>query len=375
MSYINSVLENDEKIIFKLRELYSKYGYMKYRMSKFEEYDLYVRNKDFLVSDNIITFTDVDGKLMALKPDVTLSIIKNSREDSGTVQKMYYNENVYRASTETRAFKEIMQTGLEAIGDIDDYCICEVLMLAAKSLECITDDYILDISHMGIVSQAMECIDISPNGKAALVKALGEKNVGGIGAVCIAEGIDEKSTDLLKKLVTVYGAPDKVISELKSLPYAEKFSDAIKQLEDITEMLALVGCADKVRIDFSVINDMGYYNGVVFKGFVNGVPEGILSGGQYDNLLKKMSRKSGAIGFAVYLDLLERIYEDGQGFDVDTVLLYDECAKLCDVNNAVKALTENGESVIAQKAKPEKLTYKRLIRLCGTEVEEIENNA
>ncbi len=375
MNNINSVLENDEKIIFRLRELYSKYGYMKYRMSKFEEYDLYVRNKDFLVSENIITFTDVDGKLMALKPDVTLSIIKNSREDTGNVQKMYYNENVYRASTETRAFKEIMQTGLEAIGDIDDYCICEVVMLAAKSLECITDDYILDISHMGIVSQAMEGIEISSNGKAALLKALGEKNVGGIGAVCTAEGIDEKSTDLLKKLVTVYGAPDNVIAELKSLSQTEKFSDAIKQLEDITEMLTLVGCVDKVRIDFSVINDMGYYNGVVFKGFVNGVPEGVLSGGQYDNLLKKMSRKSGAIGFAVYLDLLERIYEDSHDFDVATVLLYNEDAKLCDVNNAVKELIDKGETVIAQKTKPEKLRYKRLVRLCGTEVEEIENNA
>ncbi len=375
MYNISSVLENDEKIIFKLRELYSKYGYIKYRMSKFEEYDLYVRNKDFLVSENIITFTDVDGKLMALKPDVTLSIIKNSREDAGSVQKMYYNENVYRASTETRAFKEIMQTGLEAIGDIDDYCICEVLMLAAKSLECITDDYILDISHMGIVSQAMEGIEISPSKKAALLKALGEKNAGGIGAVCKAEGIDEKSAELLKKLVTVYGAPNKVIAELKSLPQSEKFSDAIKQLEDITEMLKLNGFADKIRIDFSVINDMGYYNGVVFKGFVNGVPEGVLSGGQYDNLMKKMSRKSGAIGFAVYLDLLKRIYEDSQDYDIDTVLLYDKGESLSNINKAVKVLTENGESVIAQKTKPQKLRYRRLVKLCGTEVEELENNA
>ena len=140
--------------------MYSKHGYMKYRMSKFEEYDLYVRNKDFLVSENIITFTDIDGKLMALKPDVTLSIIKNSREDAGTVQKMYYNENVYRASTETRAFKEIMQTGLEAIGDIDDYCICEVVSLAAKSLNAISDSFVLDISHMGVISAVLEKIDV-----------------------------------------------------------------------------------------------------------------------------------------------------------------------------------------------------------------------
>ena len=84
-----NVLKNDEKAIFSLRELYGKYGYSQFKMSKFEEYDLYVRNKNFLVSDNIITFTDTDGKLMALKPDVTLSIIKNSKDTEKAVQKLY----------------------------------------------------------------------------------------------------------------------------------------------------------------------------------------------------------------------------------------------------------------------------------------------
>jgi len=55
MDFTNFVLENDEKIIFRLRELYKNYGYVKYRMSKFEEYDFYARNKDFLISDNVIT--------------------------------------------------------------------------------------------------------------------------------------------------------------------------------------------------------------------------------------------------------------------------------------------------------------------------------
>ena len=374
MSFNDSVFENDEIIIFKLRELYSRYGYAKYRMSKFEEYDLYVRNKDFLVSENIITFTDVDGKLMALKPDVTLSIIKNSRDTLG-VQKMYYNENVYRASSDTRAFKEIMQTGLEAFGDIDDYCISEVVLLAAKSLECITDDYILDISHMGIVSEALNSVSVSEKGRKAMLKALGEKNVSGISAVCREEGIDEADAELLKKLISIYGEPCDVINKLKSVAYGEKFGSAITELENITAVLAQNGCADKVRIDFSVINDMGYYSGVVFKGFVNSVPGGVLSGGQYDNLMKKMSRKNGAIGFAVYLDVLERLYDDNCKFDVDVVLLYDDNAKLCHINNAVGEISHNGESVIAQKIKPEKIKYKKLMKLCGTEVETIENNA
>ena len=65
-------LSFQEKVIFSLRGLYRSYGYTQYKMSKFEEYDLYANNKDFLISDRVITFTDTNGKLMALKPDVTL---------------------------------------------------------------------------------------------------------------------------------------------------------------------------------------------------------------------------------------------------------------------------------------------------------------
>ena len=54
-----------------LNQLYEGYGYRKFRMSKFEDYDLYAQNKDFLKKGHIITFTDVDGSLKALKPDIT----------------------------------------------------------------------------------------------------------------------------------------------------------------------------------------------------------------------------------------------------------------------------------------------------------------
>ena len=74
---MEAMLKKDEQAIFLLRKLYQNYGYQSYKMSRFEEYDLYVRNKDFLVSDQVITFSDKNGKLLALKPDVTLSIIKN----------------------------------------------------------------------------------------------------------------------------------------------------------------------------------------------------------------------------------------------------------------------------------------------------------
>ena len=51
--------------------VYEKAGYHKYRMSRFEEYSLYRENEGFLSSRQLITFTDLDGRLLALKPDVT----------------------------------------------------------------------------------------------------------------------------------------------------------------------------------------------------------------------------------------------------------------------------------------------------------------
>ncbi len=369
MEFCANVLKNDEKAIFEMRELYQKYGYAQYKMSKFEEYDLYVRNKDFLVSDNIITFTDTDGKLMALKPDVTLSIIKNGTDKKDSVEKVYYNENVYRVSKGSRSFKEIMQVGLECIGDIDDYCIYEVIMLAAKSLENISADYVLDISHLGIVSAVIDSLGVNDTVKSEILKCIGEKNTYGISTLCREAGVNPENA---VKLVSTYGSAKKVIPVLKSMQI-ENAEDAVSQLEKIVTALESGGYG--VNIDFSVINDMNYYNGFVFKGFIKGISTGVLSGGQYDKLMRKMGRTSGAVGFAVYLDMLERLTNSDKKYDVDAVILYDEDCDINSINNAIKLLSADGKSVTAQRAIPEKLKYKQLLRLRERGVEIIENNA
>ncbi len=374
MELNESVLKREEKAVFALRGLYQKFGYAQYKMSKFEEYDLYVRNKDFLVSENIITFTDTDGKLMALKPDVTLSIIKNTKDEPGLVQKLYYNENVYRVSKGTHSFKEIMQAGLECIGDIDGYSIFETVMLAAKSLETIAPDYILDISHMGIVTAVIELLGESFEQKDAVLKCIAEKNTHTILSLCEEAGVDKKAAKSVVELTKTYGKPDEVIEKLKSMGGNEKFMQALSELEKLVSLLKGCGITDKIRIDFSVVNDMNYYNGVVFKGFVNGIPTGILSGGQYDKLLQKMGRKSGAVGFAVYLDLLERLSEPEEKYDVDTVVLYDKHADFGALSSAVRMLTDNGKSVTALKSVPEKLRFRQLLKLNERGLEILENN-
>ena len=364
----NKNLKSGEKAIFLLRALYDKYGYSQYKMSKFEEYDLYVKNKDFLISPSVITFTDTNGRLMALKPDVTLSIIKNCHDAPGTVQKMYYNENVYRVSEGSGNFREIMQVGLECIGDIDSYAVLEVTLLAAKSLASISEDWVLDISHLGIVSEIIDGLNLASEERKAILKCLSEKNIHGISEICG----DSKGADALKTLVGSYGEPRYVLDVIKELPVSKKYID---ELAEIAEEFSENGLSRNIRIDFSVTDDLKYYNGVSFRGFVKGVSSSVLSGGQYDNLMCRMGKSSKAIGFAVYLDKLEEIEEVAEKYDVDTVLLYDEGERAVNISRAVSRIAESGTSVAAMRKLPEKFRYKKLLKISGGEVTQLENNA
>ncbi len=373
MNITESLLPNNEKVLLTLRSIYQSYGYLKFKMKKFEEYDLYVKSKDFLISDNIITFTDTNGKLMALKPDVTLSIIKNLKEDSKSLQKFYYSENVYRVSKDTHTYKELMQTGIECIGDIDLYSICEVLLIAYKSLAAINDNFVLSISHIGIILSVLENFNFTAEQEKMVFKYIGEKNLHGIENLCEQTGANENDYATLINLISTYGTIDSVIEKLKSISINSKMDDLISELENICNILKL-NDLDNIQIDFSIINGMNYYNGLVFQGFIAGIPSAILSGGRYDKLLQKMNKYSKAIGFAFYINLLEYLKSPETTYDVDILLLYDNTTDLKILNEKVQELTFNGYTVQVQKLVPETLRYKKLLKIKDRRLEIVESN-
>jgi len=301
MTINDAVLQSNEKVIFSLRELYLKYGYHPYRMSKFEEYDVYAENKDFLVSDQVITFTDTNGKLMALKPDVTLSVIKNTEDLPLKTRKIFYNENVYRVSKGTGSFKEIMQTGVECFGNVGTSEICEVLSLAAESLHQLSDRALIAVSSLDLISGLINRMQLAAEQRRALYQAIGEKNLPQVDKLCTSSA-DNAAAELLKQLLSLHGTVNELLPILERLPFGKDDS-----FVDILRRLAESRFSALFYLDFSVISDINYYNGVVFKGFLRDVPTAVLSGGQYDRLMRRMGKQSHAIGFAVYTDLLDRI--------------------------------------------------------------------
>ena len=364
----DKILKNDERAILTLREIYKHYGYLPFKMSKFEEYDLYVRNKDFLIGDSVITFNDTNGKLLALKPDVTLSIIKNTVDTVGVKHKVCYDENVYRVSARTHRYKEIMQAGLECIGDIDKTDVFEVVYLAARSLSAVSDNFVLDISHMGLFSAFLDEVSSDKETRRALTKLISEKNRHESLSMCERCGIGERGVKIVEAMLSLYGTPLDVIDELSGLSETEEEIASMKEITELCDLLSKTEFADKIRLDFSVVSDMRYYDGIVFKGFVNGVCEAVLSGGRYDPLMRRMGRSSGAVGFALYVDLLEELSSEGSEYDVDFLLIYSDNTAAETVIDAKAQLVAEGKSVCAQKAIPSKIRYKEIIDLDKEEI-------
>lgn len=356
-------LKPDERATLELRGIYEKYGYKKYKIGKFEEYSLYATNRDFLIGDKVLSFTDLDGRLLAMKPDVTLSVINNTSATKEKSEKLYYIENVYRENRENHCFKEISQMGLEYMGCINRYSVLEVITLAAISLKTIDPDYLLEISHMHYVLDLLDDLDIDEAVYFELLNNIRQKNMTGIQYIVSREGLDERYRDLLCRLPFLYGEMNKTIKKARSMAINDKMLKDLDELQEYCSALKGLGYGKNIQLDLSMVNDVDYYNGIVFNGYIRDLPGCVLAGGQYDKAMNRFGKDAGAVGFAIYLDELTKGRMPASKYDVDAVLLYSSNDKMQDVMKAVKTIQKEGFSVRAETDIPECLRYRYRYRL------------
>ena len=327
-----------------LNQLYEGYGYRKFRMSKFEDYDLYAQNKDFLKKGHIITFTDVDGSLKALKPDITLSIIKNNSGDS---EKVYYNENVYREMGGT--FKEILQVGVESVGQIDPYAEAEVIALAAKSLKLLSEDYVLDLSDVSFVRCLLGGMGLDGRDQEKVLALIAQKNAPGIQALADQGILSAPDAQALQELMGIYAPLKEGIAQAGRLARTNESWEILRQLSATASLLEAFGLNGQIRLDFSLVNSMDYYNGVIFQGFLPNIPFPALSGGRYDNLPRKMGKQVGAIGFALYMGRLEQYFSQERQYDAEVLLTYGPDADLAKLAAFAEQIRSKGCTVRCER--------------------------
>ena len=296
-----------EQATFRLRALYEQAGYRKYRASRFEEYALYQEYQRFLPDSQVITFTDLDGKLRAIKPDVTLSIAKTAQPAAGECKRFYYNEEVCRPSRESHTFQTIHQMGLESMGAVDADEQAAVVRLALQSLAALEVPTVLEISHMGFVTGLFDAVGAQEAVRPRLLTCIRDKNVHELRKAAEAAGLSRQGTDALCRLGTLAGPWQEVLAAAEVLALNAAMGAALEELRGLCRALEDQGQTDHWKLDFSLVNDMEYYNGLVLQGYLAGAPRAVLRGGQYDPLAEQFRPGARAIGFALYLDELDRL--------------------------------------------------------------------
>ena len=304
MEFSIANLQPKERASFALRALYEAAGCRKYHMGRFEEYGLYQENRSFLSSEQVITFTDLDGRLLALKPDVTLSIAKTAQPTPGETLCYYYHENVYRPSAESHTFKEISQMGLEMLGAVGEAQVQQAVCLAARSLDALGAEWVLEVSHMGYLFGLFDALGVPDAARAKLLEKLREKNAHELRAAAGAAGFAD-AADTLCSVLDLSGAYAETMEKAAALCKNDAMRAAVAELEALAVPLEKAGGV--IRLDMTLAGEMEYYNGLVFQGYLKALPRPLLKGGRYDLLMQKFTPGAGAIGFAVYLDELDRL--------------------------------------------------------------------
>ena len=305
MEFSLANLQPKERASFALRALYEAAGCRKYHMGRFEEYGLYQENRSFLSSEQVITFTDLDGRLLALKPDVTLSIAKTAQPAPGETLRYYYHENVYRPSAESHTFKEISQMGLEMLGAVGEAQVQQAVCLAARSLDALGAEWVLEVSHMGYLFGLFDALGVPDAARAKLLEKLREKNVHELRAAAGAAGLADAAADILCSVLSLCGSYADTLAKAAALCRNDAMRAAVAELEALAVPLEKAGGV--IRLDMTLAGEMEYYNGLVFQGYLKALPRPLLKGGRYDLLMQKFTPGAGAIGFAVYLDELDRL--------------------------------------------------------------------
>lgn len=305
---LSAECERKQKVIDTLQKRYQSYGYAQIETPTFEYYDTLSEIKNTVDKDATLKIIDKDGKILVLRPDVTTPIARMSAAhygDSLEYLKLRYTMQVFRTNKKDRR-KEMTQVGIEYLGKKTPYSDGEVITLAIEGLlDCGVSAFQIDIGQTEYVKALLENI----GRKKEIQRLLANKNFIGLSQAVEKLEVDEQRKKAIKKIPYLYGSIEQVLQN--AYTGSEQARQALGQLEATYEMLCLQGYQQYLSFDLGMMQDLNYYTGIIFKGYMNDYGKPVLSGGRYDDLMQQYHKETSATGFGVYVDNLLEAMETG----------------------------------------------------------------
>ncbi len=333
----------------KIMNNFTQSGYMEVSSPTLEYFDLF--STDYLgnYGDNTFKFMDTNGRIMVLRPDCTVPIVRilsTKMKDFVFPLRLCYVQDVFRIDEEQAGKKrEFRQAGVELFG-IDSYkADVEIIITAIESLKDLgLENFKIEIGQTKLLKGILEAIEIADEEKQAIIENMENKNLVAFDSLLEDLPIEKDIRTVLRKLPRLFGSTKEVLNEINNLPLTSSMKEAVKELEKICKSIEEYGLGQYISLDLGMITTLKYYSGVIFKGFTKELGEVLLSGGRYDRLLKDFDMESPATGFAFLISKITKALKIQENLKIDkqkhVLLLEDQGCKA--TANIVASLRKQG---------------------------------
>lgn len=291
-------------------------GFSRIETPIFEYHELFSGGISPIDDESIIKTIDRDGRVVVLRPDMTIPtarIAATKLKDRQKPLKLFYTGNVYRADKKSRGTRrEFYQIGAEIYGCSGISLDLEIMSMAKESFgKAGISDYKIDVGHVGIIKGIFEGIKLPEEDKSYIIDLISEKNLVELDREASLLPVDIRHKEIICKLPRFFGKPEDVFREIDEIIINETVKESAGYLYEVFEKCRDMGLGSNLIIDAGMTGNMKYYTGLIFKAYARGTSNVVISGGRYDDLLGKLGTNSTAAGFAIYVDsMIEAAMED-----------------------------------------------------------------
>lgn len=291
----------------RIRQLLEARGYDEIITPSLEYYDVFVQAGSSIGQEKMYKLTDRNGRLLVLRPDNTTPIARvvTTKLDADALPlRLYYVQKVHRAASFHRGHStEVMQAGAELLGASGMMADLDILTAAFEALAAVQGEpFRIELGHAAIYKALIASLDVDAETQECIRSHIENKSYAALGDV-LEPFQDREAYRALKAMPTLFGGGE-VLEEVARLTDNSEVLRAVEYLRDLMNAITAAGFGENVMIDLGLVQEIDYYTGMMFRGYMGGAGAPVLVGGRYDNLCGKFGRDIPATGFAIDIDAL-----------------------------------------------------------------------
>ena len=274
-----------------------------------EYYDVFSIDCFGLPQEFMYKLTDHKGRLLVLRPDSTLPIARLTAtrlQNELRPLRLYYTQKVYHSNPSlTGRSDEVMQSGIELLGAKGRRADLEAITTAVEAINRCVPDFRLELGHAGFFRTLANQLPISDEVREDIRLSIESKNYSALDMI-LDRLEPSPAVSAIRRLPRLFGG-EEVFEEASTLCQNEEALDRLDYLKKLYRSLCELGLDGKVIIDLGLVQRNDYYSDIIFRGYVEGSGDAVLSGGRYDRLLDAFSAPMPAVGFAINVDALTKL--------------------------------------------------------------------